>query len=524
MPFMLGYVITSINQLKWHITCALIVFIYLLIILLYAENIPYTDDLAVLSSLYDFNHETDWLLKVKTLFSFHNEHRIAVPRLITMLLYYIQGKHINIIWWILIGNLSLFLPVYLYFKTAFVDISIVYFIPVLLLILQPMHYELIYWGMASVQNIGVLLLTTLSFYYLVYRNNIVWAIGIGVLAVFTSANGIFVFIIGTVLILYKRDWYKGIPWAIAGAVSAFLYWQGFSITENSGKGSETSLQFTAFLKTFLSLSGGLVYTQSLPVLSLALGVLLLITLLYLAYYRLIVCPIMSNKSQQFLLCCLAFILSTIAAISLGRDLESILLISRYKLYSALLIALTYILLLDWIKNRQFIIKLVLLFGLLFWSSCYIRYTSQFESHSRLLFSHFFNWKYGNMLDISPPFAEKYYADHWHKVYQSGEYVPPKRVLEKSQKIILEMNKEKTPTPYYSVSDYTVTIKPVNLPIGEYYLLCRNNQRTAIYPLNMISFYRTLFLPDSAYYSTSINYSYWLKSPAISLFVMSDNEK
>ena len=516
---MLNQFFAALYRLKWFVAGLIIALVYLLIIVIYAENIPFADDLSVLASLYDVHHEPDWYLKYKTLFAFHNEHRIVVPRLITILLYHIQGQHINVIGWIILGNVPLFLVLYLYFKAELTHYRTKLFIPVLLVVLQPMHYELMYWGMAALQNIGVIALSTLAFYQLTFKRNKFLPVFIALLAVFTGANGVFVFLIGIPLLFYRREWLVGTLWIIVGVGSAFLYWKGFSASEHSGKGFDESFHIANFLVVFTSLVGGIAYSQTFSFISLLLGLSILAVIAFIGYYRLIVHPVRHDKSQQFLLCCLAFTLLTIAAISFNRDLHSILSVSRYKLYSTLVISLTYILLLHWIEKRQYVLNTALVVGLLFWTVSYSRYTVMFDIHSRLLFSHFFTWRYSGMLDIYPPFTEKYYSDHWYKFYQSAQYTPPQSVLEKSNKIRSISEEPGLLKASYSIDDQLVNIKSVSLPVNEYYVVHKTLHKIALYPLNRNSFYKSLFSAAQADYSTSINASYWINTPGSELFIV-----
>lgn len=516
------YLFILSNQLRWFIICATVVLIYLSIIIIYAENIPFGDDVAVLTSLYDIHHEPAWSLKLKTLFAFHNEHRIVVPRLITILLYYIQFKQISITWWILIGNISIFFILYLYYKTGFSNRKLFWFIPVLFFILQPIHYELMYWGMAALQNIGVLVLSSLAFYYLFYSQNKPLSLSMAILAVFTSANGLFTFIIGTALLFYKKEWSTAVLWLVIGITSGFLYWTGFSDVINSDSPFEEPFHIINFLTTFVSLAGGIVYTQSFPILSLVLGSFILFIIAFFTYQSLIVQPATNKKTYLFFLSCLGFILLTAAAVSFGRAPSNILSGSRYKLYSTLLISLTYIISINWIEKRNYISGPILMFAMLFWLASYTHFTSRFDIHSRLLFSQFFNWKFSGVLDINSPFAEKYYSDHWYEFYKSGQYTPPQSVLNKSQKIFAKLNKFIPLKASFLNTQQGIFITPVRLPVNEYYAVNKSQNKLMIYPLNADNFYHTLFFSSTVNYSASINPAYWLEASEKSLPVVSSN--
>ncbi|MBD2752676.1 hypothetical protein [Spirosoma validum] len=508
-----------LHRWKWLIACLVVLLIYLLIIVAYAENIPYADDLAVLSSLYDIQHAPNWYLKLRILFNFHNEHRIAIPRLIAIGIYYIQHRHINIMWWIIIGNISIFLLLYLYFKAGFINQRVKRFLPVLFFVLQPMHCELMYWGMASLQNIGVIVLSSLSFYYLFQSKNNYLALLVAVLAVFTSANGLFTFIVGIALLIYRKDWPSSIIWLVIGLLSGFLYWNGFIIGKYSGDGFGESLELVRFLITFISLTGGVVYTQSFPLFSFALGFILLLFISISVYYIINSQSVNSDSSKLFFVACLAFVLLTIAAISLGRHPSNILSGSRYKLYPALVLALTYILLEDRVKENQYIFKSILSFSMLFWVVSYAHYTTRFSTHSRLLFAHFYNWKYSGILDVPSRYSEKYYSERWHKFYQDGQYIPPQKIIEKCQKIVAKVNEQAIFKTSYYFNNKDINIDPVELPIHEYYAVHKAEQKTTIYPLITNNFYKSILTPSKVKYSASINSSYWVKSAEESLLII-----
>lgn len=509
----------SSHRWKWFIACLAVLLIYLIIIVAYAENIPYADDLAVLSSLYDIQHAPNWYLKLRILFNFHNEHRIVVPRLIAISIYYLQHRHINIMWWIIVGNVSIFLTLYLYFKAGFSNYKINFFLPVLFFVLQPMHCELMYWGMASLQNIGVVALSSLSFYYLFCSKNKYLALLIAILAVFTSANGLFTFIIAIVALFYQKERSGGIIWLAVGIACGFLYWNDFVIGKNSGDGFEESIQIVRFLKTFISLTGGVLYTQSFPLLSLGLGLTLLISIGILLYHLITNQQLAANSPKIFFIACLAFVLLTIAAISVGRNPSNILSGSRYKLYPALVLALTYILWEDRLKQNQYFFKPILSFSLLFWIVSYTHYSTRFYTHSQLLFSHFYNWKYSGILDVPSRYSEKYYSERWYKFYQDGQYIPPKRILEKCQKIVAKVNKDAVLKTSYYLNNKDINIDPVELPIHEYYAVYKAEQKTAIYPLITSNFYKSILTPSKVKYSASVNSTYWLKSSEQSLFII-----
>ena len=76
------------------------------IFLKYAVNIPHWDDHALKAFQVNYNKSSSFVEKIQLIFAQHNEHRIALTRLFSLLIYEIKGT-IDYRWLMILGNLSL---------------------------------------------------------------------------------------------------------------------------------------------------------------------------------------------------------------------------------------------------------------------------------------------------------------------------------------------------------------------------------------------------------------------------------
>ena len=166
---------------------------YILVVVYFSKNIPYWDDYdTVLAYLNE-----DALARSQVLFHQHNEHRIFWNRLVVEG-YYFLFRDIDFKNLIFLGNLGLLLFVLIFFNLfKSQSVEIVLFVPILYLIFQPQSWENITWATASLQNHYIILFAFMSFYlwnkerYIGY----IFAVLFGVLAAYTSANGMLVLFI-----------------------------------------------------------------------------------------------------------------------------------------------------------------------------------------------------------------------------------------------------------------------------------------------------------------------------------------
>ncbi|RRA98716.1 hypothetical protein [Larkinella rosea] len=213
------------------------VFIYYRTVYNNAVNVPFEDDFdSALKFLSSYLFKTNSLVdRVKLIFSQHNEHRIVFDRLVFLLDYYLTG-FLNFRHLILVGNLSLVFLAYLLFRSSFPGMrladKLLYFVPVAFGLFQLHFWELTVWGMASLQNLYVVVFALLGFYALSQTpkkaNWFVVACVAGVAAAFTSGNGMFTFLVGIPVLLVLKQYKKLAIWTSLTVVTFALYFWGYA--------------------------------------------------------------------------------------------------------------------------------------------------------------------------------------------------------------------------------------------------------------------------------------------------------
>lgn len=204
------------------------IIIYFWIVFKFSENIPFWDDYDAVLRFMTHYFERDFSAKLGLLFHHHNEHRIFVSRVISLMDYYLFGK-VNFEHLIYIGNLFLVGIFFLLYKAFKNDIkaNIRLFIPVAIILFQSQYLTNSVWAMASIQNFGVIFFSLLSL-YLLHRQKLLPSLFIGTLAVLTSGGGFLVFPIGALYIWLNRKINKTFYiWCITSIVVIGLYFYGY---------------------------------------------------------------------------------------------------------------------------------------------------------------------------------------------------------------------------------------------------------------------------------------------------------
>lgn len=349
-----------------YVLLALPVLVFFLVWQAYAVNVAKWDDHALREFLYNFDKESTLSGKIYLLFKQHNEHRIVYDRIVTLLDYQLTGK-LNFRHLMLIGNLSL-----VGLLALFVTIlrrekrSVLYALPVSLLLFNLSQWENMYWGMAALQNFSVVLWVLGSLYFLSYTNRWGVALLLAVLATLTSGNGMLIWPLGFVLLALQID---GSPtrlrqlllWAGGAILVVVLYFTGFEKPEGNPpvRGS-----ITAVVKCWLAFNGAA--AEILPITtalrnSILLGsALVLLTLSSLAIsfwaYRSAIFTIPNRFRRStasspriipaitlFFWGSAVFLLTTAAVVAWSRTGfgADLIITSRYKVYALTLLTLLY---------------------------------------------------------------------------------------------------------------------------------------------------------------------------------------
>ena len=204
---------------KWVLLLAIIpIVIYFGWLTCYGINIPLFDDHAFKDFLLQWNKTDSILQKIQLLFAQHNEHRIAYTRFVILTIYGLTGQ-LNYVYLMWVGNLALLGILLVFGKALFLEkpkpnsYLLYAIIPLALVLLTLQHHENTFWGMASIQNFGVVFWSLFCF-YLLARQRFIPAMMVGFVATFSSGNGFLVLAIAALLLLLQKQNRRLIQWLI----------------------------------------------------------------------------------------------------------------------------------------------------------------------------------------------------------------------------------------------------------------------------------------------------------------------
>ncbi len=318
----------------------------------YSINVPKWDDHALKAFLVEYLKANTFSEKIITLFRQHNEHRISVTRFVALLDYKVFGE-LNFKRLMFYGNLTLLSVVALWWVLLKNNQKPLYaLIPVPFIWLTLSHYENMYWGMASVQNFGVVALILWTLYCVVSRRRELFILSLPLagMACLTSGNGLLVLPIGAVLLFLAPRWRRLIVWLAVSGLYLFVYFYSY---QPSPSNPDAHFSVGIFLEGFLYFLGS--FAESFPVknhqsVCLILGGVLLLVAISIASTTLF--RIVRNRydydfakiTDLFCLGVLMLVLGTSLVVvytRVGFGLEG-LLTSRYKIYSFLLLLVAYL--------------------------------------------------------------------------------------------------------------------------------------------------------------------------------------
>ncbi len=319
----------------------------------YAINIPKWDDHALKAFIVEFQNANGFIPKLQTFFKQHNEHRIAFDRFFTLIVFWIHDS-IEYRWLMWIGNFTL-LGVLLIFYKIFKKqkLSIAYFVPIPFILFQLQLWENTFWGMASMQNFGIIFFIFLLIYLISSekKTHFYSALLVALFATYTSGNGITIFPVCLFLLVLQRRFKDVFVFSSISIILVFLYFYHYKFPENNpsldGIGiRKIATGFFMFLGSVLDLIPNASQSQKLTILG---GAIFLITGLIIAIYLIFNSKLFKkqrnlNHTELFIVGSLMFLIGTSIVVTLTRISygEAGLLTSRYKIYSILLLITFYI--------------------------------------------------------------------------------------------------------------------------------------------------------------------------------------
>jgi hypothetical protein len=421
------------KQFAWPAVGLVCIACYYSLVIYNSQNIPFADDLAIMATLYDVRTDNSLSNQLAGLLSFHNEHRLLLPRLLAMGLAKLNGGVIDIRWWIWSGNALLLLILLLLYRVfAHHKKPFVYFIPVILLLFQPVWTELTYWGMASVQNIGVLALSALVLYD-VSGSSPSWPRLAGEFlvtgaAMLTGANGLLLLVSVAFVLLVRGRYKQASAWVLAGGLSVKLYWLGFVADPGLPSQALPASGILDKCRSLAGLLGAFFDSQRFDFLPVGIGLCFLGLFTYVGLQKLrsvLRSPgQLPDRPALFVLGYSSFLLLTMSAISVNRDVEAVLHVSRYKIYSVLLLICLYLLSLEYLQGRIRLLQLLIVLSFVYNVAAYGRSWPAIRQHRVYLTDRLNDWLMNGKVEAPSAFMKAYYRQRWTQTYRDGLYKPP----------------------------------------------------------------------------------------------------
>ena len=215
---------------------------YIVLVLTYAVNVPWVDDMdAFLSFILGYTDATtladklDWLLRP------NNEHRILTAKLTTVFMQALTGE-VNFRWLIfiafgfLLGTFTLF---YRVFRSM--NLPLLAFLPVCFIFWQPQYYLTSLWALTGLQHEVVIFLTLLAIYLLSGggRYRFAGALAVQMLASLSMSNGLFGWVAGAVVLVLAQHWKRLGLWLGIGVATIIFYFHDFQ----NAQGNDSSVAF-----------------------------------------------------------------------------------------------------------------------------------------------------------------------------------------------------------------------------------------------------------------------------------------
>jgi hypothetical protein len=336
--------LSSSNRFYWLLILATAYLSwYFYYVIQYAVNIPYLDDYdAILNYILTFR-EVGFGAQLKSLLLPHNEHIMTMTRIVSWVSYGLTGK-IDFRNLLLIGNGLLVIQfVFLYrLFTPSNRFSVIYFLVVILVFLNPQYSPTSFWAMALWSNIWVLLPVTLSIFLLSNPKVWYWALPAALVSLFSNGNGLMIWPIGFfILLMDKRPLKQYLVWGIAAIIACGSYFYLMRQQPSSGIFELSNLPFLplnllAFLGAYGALLGGK------PGQAMAVLVGIFVVIMSLATFKKYLQT--RERTDLILLSLMAFIFLTALAVALFRAEKglSIIIGGRYRQYSSLAVALSFL--------------------------------------------------------------------------------------------------------------------------------------------------------------------------------------
>ncbi|QJD79102.1 hypothetical protein [Spirosoma rhododendri] len=222
--------------------CLLPILLFTVFVYTNAVNVPWMDDLeAFLKFILSYQDaptlagKIDWLLRP------NNEHRILFAKLATITLYNLTGQ-VNFATLILVAYLFLLTMLWVLYRVfRSMNLPIAAFIPVPFILLQPQYYLTSLWAVTGLQHEVVICLVIVTLYLLAggKPNRFGYAIGIQLIASLSMSNGLFGWVAGAFILLLQGNSRRLLLWIALAVGTIVFYFHDFP----NSQGNDSSVAY-----------------------------------------------------------------------------------------------------------------------------------------------------------------------------------------------------------------------------------------------------------------------------------------
>ena len=394
------------------VICVLLIGFFFSLIIANTANIPNGDDLYCLMLFtQQFKDASTFYERFVLLTQQWVEHRIVYSRFSALLSYWLTGN-VNFITIALIGNLTLVAFTILFWKVIRkLGASLYFLIPVVLILFSPVTYEGNLWAGASTVYMPVAFLGLLTVYLLACNreSGIAWPLFTALLATFSFGNGMFVLLVGLVLLIYQKRFRIAFIWGLASVAAIGLYFMNFfsaSSTDAFGFSAHFRKPMYLLYNFFAFIGGILDYSENInsPFVSANIPATLLGVTLFAAisYGSLIFLKDTSRPDgesgrrniQYAWLGMAAFLLVTALVMAYSRTAGAAMttLSSRYKIYSMLFWIIVYWGCLIYFERKKLVGLVFGIMSLVILVLGYYSYYEKFSNFKSNFIAGLFNYK------------------------------------------------------------------------------------------------------------------------------------
>jgi len=336
-------------------------------------NLPVHDDYSLLNFTNQFSQLNDLVSKLFFIINFqHNEYKLIFVNAMFAIQFASVG-YIDFAVLSIIGNAFVVIIYVLLVKTFKIPAHnnlgrISLLMPVSLLLFQLQYASTLNFSMAGIQNLSVLVFALTAISLLVVNSKIRFAgacISL-LLAICSSGNGFLLVPVGGFLLIQRKRWIQIVLWLILSIAIASIYFNSYTFSNSSGdtEGGQLLkilLQFN--LIYILAFIGSSIAKYQYHIPSVGLGIVLLVI------WAVAIKNKYPTKNPSAFYFFVFLFLTAIGVSSLRSSLgveQS--LASRYRIYSNLILILTYFFIVETyferIKNKKIQYGLICIFFLL----------------------------------------------------------------------------------------------------------------------------------------------------------------